>query len=205
MNPLVIYLQPKDGLGHIRNQLLNVPCDKLILKYYPYPDVYNIALKTIKEHPEYSHIIWVQNDINFNKDAYFKLIKGLAAWKLEILGASMNVDLSPRGMKFLAYSVQPFEIHPTSHIPFTEKGRHKGLVKVFHNGGVFACTREFYLKFPLTGKGKAGYNADIQHGQDIRDAGIKYFVDNEIFLKHERYMGINKVGVKEPEVEVIRY
>jgi GT2 family glycosyltransferase len=209
MNPLIIYLQPKDGLGHIRNKLLNIPCDKLILKYFPYPDVYQIARKSIEKHPEYDIIVWLQNDINFDKQAFFKLIQGLKNWKLDILGCSMNVDLTPHGLQHCAFTVKKFEHEVKGLVnnepPFVKKGTFRGLVKVYHNGGVFACTREFYLKFPLTGMGKGGYNADIDMGRRIWNAGINYFVDSEIHLKHERYAGTMQVGKKTPESQVIRW
>ena len=205
MNPLLIYLQPKDGLEHIRNRLLNIPCDKLILKYFPYPDVYNIAKKTILEHPEYTHIIWLQNDIVLNKDEYEKLVSSFLSTGEAILGASMNVDLSKEGIELCAFTIRPFEKTPSGYVPFVKKGVYEGLVKVFHNGGVFICTREFYLKYPLTGYGKSGYNADIKQGSEIFKDKINYFVDCDIHLKHLRFEGEMMVGKKEPGVEFIKW
>ena len=205
MNVLLIYLQPKDGLGHIRNQLIDIPCDKLILKYFPYPTVYKVASDTIKKHSEYSHILWIQNDIVFNKEHYFKLCESFQSTGENILGCSMNVDLTPEGKELCAFTVRPFEKTPAGYIPFVKKGVYEGKVKVYHNGGVFLCTREFFNQFPLKGFGKSGYNADIEQGSKIFKAGKNYLVDTSIHLEHQRYRGIMQVGIKEPEIEIIKY
>ena len=202
---MIIYLQPKDGLDKIKEELLKIPCDKLILKYIKYPEVYRIAQKTIESHPEYDSIIWVQNDIIFTVNDYEKLCKSFKVWKLDILGCSMNVDLSVDGLDLCAFTVDKFTVSPGMSIPWVKLNQFAGLVKVFHNGSVFIARREFLMAFPLTGIGKAGYNADIKHGTEIAAAGINYYVDTSIRLKHLRYQGINKVGKKLPGIEFIEY
>lgn len=205
MNVLLIYLQPKDGLDEVRKSIENIPCDKLILKYFPYPMVYKVALDTIKKHPEYTHIIWLQNDIVFNIEAFETMCTQIKSTGDSILGVSMNVDLSPKGMKLCAFSVKKFEYSVCSEMPFEPMGKHKGIIKVFHNGGPFIASREFYIKYPLRGMDKSGYNADFIHGLELHLRRIPYFLNTDIHLKHLRYKGDMMVGKKEPEVEIVRY
>lgn len=211
MNPLIIYLQPKDGLKEVEDELKKIQCDILKLKYFPYPEVYRIALTTIKAHPEYDFIVWVQNDIVLTCTGFEQLKRGLESTQAAILGAVMNVDLSPKGINLLAYTVDTFVFEKnqigfiSKDPPYVKKGRFEGLTKVFHNGGVFITSREFYLKFPLTGMGKGGYNADIKQGLEIHKAGFNYWVDNNINLKHLRYQGKMQVGRKIPQVEFIKH
>lgn len=204
MKVLIVYLQPCNDLHEVFEALDEIPHDILKLKYFPYPDVYRIIHRTILNHPEYTHIIWLQNDIVLNKESVEKLIKGIASSRVAILGAVMNVDLTPKGLDVLAYTVEPFVHHLTIPPPFVKKNRFRGKKRVFHNGGVFICSRDFYLQFPIMGHFKTGYNADIAQGRKIWNAGFDYFVDNEIILKHLRYKGTMKVGKLPPEIEIVR-
>lgn len=206
MNVLIVYLQPKDGLEKIREELRKIPCDKIILKYFPYPDVYRIALQAIRANTKYSHILWLQNDILLTKEDYFKMCESLNTSGGAILGASMNVDLSPKGLELCAFTDEPFIFSERGGFilddpPYVKKGKHNGIITVFHNGGPFICSREFYLKYPLKGFENTGYNADLCHGIELASNEIKYFLDTNINLKHFRYAGKMMVGRKEPKIE----
>jgi len=210
MNPLIIYLEPKSGLSEVKRELKKIPCDIICLKYMKYPDVYKVALRTVKSHSEYTHIVWVQNDIIFNKEAFFKLCKGIKSIEGSILGASMNIDLSHHGLKKCAYTTEPFLFNETNGFidkdpPYRDKGIDRGIIPIFHNGGVFICTREFYLRFPLRGFKETGYNADLVHGIEINANQEKYYLDTSIHLKHLRYQGKMQVGKKPIEVEFIEF
>jgi len=205
MKLLIVYLQACDDLPEVFEALDKINHDILKLKYFPYPDVYRIIHRTIVQHPEYTHIIWLQNDIILNKEDVEKLIKGIESSRVAILGAVMNVDLTPSGLDLLAYTTEPF-VHTISRPPpFVKKGKHNGKIRCFHNGGVFICTREFYLDFPIMGHFKTGYNADIAQGRKIWMAGFDYLVDNRIILKHLRYKGTIKVGKLPPEVQFVKH
>lgn len=201
MKILLIYLKPKDGLEKVDEELAKIKCDKLILKYFPYPTVYRIALRTIIEHSEYSHLFWMQNDIVLTKEIYEKMALEIESRELPILGASMNVDLSPDGKAKSAYTTRPFEGNKP---PYVRIGENMGLIKVFHNGGVFIAKREFFIRFPLKGMGKAGYNADILQGREIWESEFDYYLNADIHLTHLRFMGSMQVGIKEPEIEFIK-
>ena len=210
MNPLLIYLQPKDGLTEVEKELKKIPCDVLRLKYFRYPDVYRIAHKTISNHPEYDYIIWLQNDIILKKEDYFNLCEGIKSTGGAILGASMNVDLSPKGLNLCAYTKDEFYTpgawyYDVTPPPFVPKDEDKGIIKVFHNGSVFIAERDLLVHHPLRGMGKGGKNADILHGWELRNNGINYYLDTRIHLKHLRYQGEMMVGKKPPEVEFVRY
>ena len=77
MNVCIIYLQPKDGLELILEELEKIPCDKKILRYFPYPWVYQAANDFIKRNPRYTHFVWLQNDIILTKDDFFCLCEAI--------------------------------------------------------------------------------------------------------------------------------
>lgn len=206
MNPLLVYLKPKDGLFEVDEAINDIPCDKLRLCYFPYPQVYRIAYDFIASKPEYTHIIWIQNDIVFTKNDYFDLCR--AAGSYPIIGISMNVDDSPEGSQLCAFTEKPFYFDEVNgfiktRIPYSK--RKKGIIKVFHNGGPFISTRKFYLEHPLKGFGKHGYNADLAHGCELHQSGYIYYLNADIHVKHLRYQGDMMVGRKKPILNYERY
>lgn len=202
MNVLLIYLQPK-CIKEVLEPLSKIPVDKLYLKYYPYPDVYKLAYNFIRDHPEYTHIFWLQNDIVLTSEHFNQILyKYGTNPDIQVLGVAMNVDLQENKHK-LAFSTAP--ISPKNlNIDWPINGFFDGIIEVFHNGGPFLINREIFMVFPLRGD-KRGYNADIYHGIELWEAGIPYYLDTDITLKHLRYYGEMLVNKKEPEMEFVRW
>jgi len=203
MKILLVYLQPKD-IPEVLEPLKEIPCDKLFLKYQPYPSVYQNAFLFIKNHSEYTHIFWLQNDIILTKKDFAKAKSRLLNYNLDLLGLGMNVDMSGGRYK-CAYTIEPFEIHKIKRIEWALFGQYHGLKNVFHNGGPFLITRELYLKYPLHGDIETGYNADMNQGLELWRDNIPYPLDTNINLLHLRYIGIMQVGKKESCAKLIRF
>jgi len=200
---LLVYLQPKD-IPEVLEPLKEIPSDKLYLKYYPYPLVYHEALVFIQRHSEYTHILWLQNDIVLTKKDFAKAKSQLLNYNLDLIGLSMNVDMSGGRYK-CAYTIEPFKIHKTKKIEWALFGQYHGIKNVFHNGGPFLIDRKLYLRFPLHGDETTGFNADMNMGLELWRENIPYPLDTNINLLHLRYIGLMQVGNKEPITEYIRY
>jgi len=201
MKILLVYLQPKD-IPEVLEPLREIQCDKLFLRYIQYPDVYRVAHKFIKDHSEYTHIFWLQNDIILTLKDFENCIWKLLKNNLRILGLSMNVDLeNPNQM---AYTMKHFPYKTKNNIQWAKKGEHEGIIEVFHNGGPFLIERSLFLYIPLHGWGKTGYNADIVHGIEFWQSHTKYYLDSEANLKHLRGIGVMQVNKKMPQAELIR-
>jgi len=203
MNVLIVYLQPKD-LNEVLEPLSKIKCDKIFIKYFKYPDCYEIARGFIRNHPEYDFILWLQNDIILNEDDFFNLCRDVKKYNLDILGASMNVDLSSEGWEKCAFCIEPVDFSDKKNMPYADLGDFEGIVKVNHNGGVFIAKRDLMIKYPLKGFDKAGYNADLLHGIELRGGSIQYFLNADIHLKHLRYCGTMQVNKKTPVMEYVR-
>jgi len=202
MKILLVYLQPKD-LPEVLEPLADIFCDKLFLRYFRYPRVYEVANDFIKLHSEYTHIFWLQNDIVLNPIDFESCIQKLIQYDFAILGLSMNVDLLEHRDK-LAYTVKPFNTKTYEDFKWAKKGEHIGIIKVFHNGGPFLIERNLYLKFPLIGEEITGFNADIVLGKQLWDNSINYYLDSEANLNHLRHVGKMQVNLKRPHTEFIR-
>jgi len=203
MNPLIIYLQPKD-IPEVLEPLKDIPCDKAYLKYFPYPHVYAAAAYVISSHPEYDFIIWLQNDIVFTRKDYDKLCISMFDNDFDILGASMNVDLSFEGWEKCAFCVEDVDYSSRLNMPYADRGDQDGIIKVTHNGGVFICKREILIKHPLTGKLPGGFNADLIFGIELRGANIQYFLNSDIHLMHLRHCGDLQVNKKQASIEFVK-
>jgi len=203
MKILLVYLQPKD-IQEVLEPLDDIFCDKLYLKYIKYPDVYEIANDFIKRHSEYTHIFWLQNDIVLNPSDFESCVQKLIHYDFQLLGLSMNVDLSGLGKHLKAFTIEPFEIHNYKRVEWARAYQYKGIVNVFHNGGPFLIERTLYLKFPLHGDKVTGFNADMHFGLELWGENIKYPLDTKANLKHLRYVGKMQVNLKRPHTEYIR-
>jgi len=196
MKILLVYLQPKD-IPEVLEPLKDIFVDKIYLKYMKYPEVYEVALKFIKNHTEYTHIFWLQNDIVLNNSDFEKAVTRIH--ENNILGLSMFVEME--NFKDMAYTIEPFKITEQKY----EWAIHgtKGIIQVFHNGGPFICKREFYLKYPLTGDFQ-GYNADYYHGFEMWRNNEPYYLISDANLSHLRFKGEMQVHKKTPHLEFIR-
>ena len=204
MKILLVYLQPKD-IPEVLEPLEDIFCDKLYLKYIPYPDVYFQAYDFIKLHSEYTHIFWLQNDIVLTPLAFGLCVAKFKVNNLKLLGLSMNVGLSGNEKFYDAYTIEPFALHYNhTSIEWAKKGQYKGIKNVFHNGGPFLIERKLYLKFPLHGEVGTGFNADMHFGFELWRENILYPIDTEANLKHLRYVGKMQVNLKTPHTEFIR-
>lgn len=203
MKILLVYLQPKD-IPQILEPLKRIPCDKLYLKYIPYPFVYRAAYNFIQAHSEYTHIFWLQNDIMLSLEQFEACIKKLIENNLSLLGLSMNVDGSRDGRNLLAFTTKPFDIQKKKKIDWAKRGEYSGLIKVFHNGGPFLIERMLYLHYPLHGDTKTGFNADIYHGLELNWDNIEYYLDSKANLNHLRYIEKMQVGRKQAITEFVR-
>ncbi len=203
MKILLIYLQPKD-IPEVLEPLKEIPCDKLYLKYYSYPGVYQEAFLFIKRHTEYTHIFWLQNDIILTKKDFANAKSRLLNNNLDLIGLGMNVDMSGGRYK-CAYTIEPFEIHKFKKVEWALMNQYHGIKNVFHNGGPFLITRTLYLRFPLHGDTITGFNADMNFGLELWKENIPYPLDTNINLLHLRYIGEMQVGKKVPSMEYVRF
>jgi len=99
IKPLLVYLQAAD-YPEILKELKKIPCDKLILKYMPYPHPHNIARDFFIEHKEYTHLIIHPQDLIVTKQHYENLVADLKEFDFPVLGGVCNVDIN-RNRKFL--------------------------------------------------------------------------------------------------------
>lgn len=200
---LLVYLQPKD-IKEVLEPLKEIPCDKLYLKYTPYPVVYQLAYDFIRDHPEYTHIFWLQNDIILNKQVFAAICYEFASLPdIDILGVSMNVDLGENRNR-CAFTTAPIS-RKNLKIDWPIRGFFEGIIKVYHNGGPFLIKRPLYMIFPLRGEERTGINADVLHGEALWNEKIPYYLDTRIHLKHLRYQGEMMIHKKESALEFVRW
>ena len=216
INPLYVYLQPKI-IPHVLEPLKEIPCDKLYIRYYPYPEPHRIARKFFLEHPEYTHLIIHPNDIIITKADYLKLLDDLQRYPfLEVISGVMNVDLEDNkdhlaacfNLPLLNYNDRRYYWIPREHV--------KGIQRVRHVGFSLTAISRKVIEELKDENGRPGFDgvdpktesidgADVWFSNCCYHAGIPIYIDCDIFLVHERYVGEMQVGKKEPHIEFIPY
>jgi len=91
IKPLLVYFKAAI-YPHILNELEKIPCDKLILEYYPYPHPHNIARDFFLEHEEYTHLIIQPQDLLVTEEDYHKLFWDVYRHDYPVIGGVCNVE-----------------------------------------------------------------------------------------------------------------
>lgn len=91
INPLLFYMQAAD-YPDILEELDKIPCDKLIIKYMPYPWPHNLARDFFIEHEEYTHLIVMPQDILVKKEHFEALKADIEKYHYPVLSGVCNVE-----------------------------------------------------------------------------------------------------------------
>jgi len=94
IKPLLVYFKAAI-YPDILNELRKIPCDKLILEYYPYPHPHNIARDFFLEHTEYTHLIIHPQDLLVTKEDYQKLLNDVLYDDFPVFSGVCNVERPP--------------------------------------------------------------------------------------------------------------
>ena len=70
-----------------------LPCDKLFIEYFPYPDNYFQVEKFLKDKPEYTHILYVAPDLVIDLDIFNAMVENLIINDYDVYGCCLNVDM----------------------------------------------------------------------------------------------------------------
>ena len=113
---------------------------------------------------------------------------------------SMNVD---KDSKELAASYSLPEKATEQNYIF-ENGQ-TGIHQIKWSGGPFMLSRENFMKAPLFGEERTGWNGDLVFAKKCHEEGLKIFLDFSNKIEHRRYEGGMLVNRKAPETEFIKW
>ena len=126
----------------IKKDLMEIPCDKFITNYFPYPFPHNLVRDFFLEHEEYTHLIVQPQDLHANKEHYAKLIETVKETGYDVVSCVCNVE-RPMHRDYFKWAI-------CKNIPSMDKSQRMynwvpstedklGLMKVEFQGMVFAC------------------------------------------------------------------
>jgi hypothetical protein len=214
IKPLYCYLQPKD-IPEVLEPLEQIPCDKLYIKYFPYPYPHRIVREFFLQREQYTHLILHTNDYIVTKQDYEKLISDVEKYPfLEVISGTMNVDLQDE-LNNMAFT---FDL-PTLHYPrvynWLPRGLVKGIQRVRHVGFSLTCIKRMVI-MDLKIDGRNGFDGtdmdktedfapDLWFSHSCNAANIPIYVDTDIQLHHMRFHGEMLVGKEEPTLEFVKW
>lgn len=196
--------------------------DKLLIKNYPHHEAHQIALKFLKEHPEYDYILIYAEDTIFTPDMVRLLISDVEKWDLKVVSGYTNWSFVRNWLNFtkkdLTYTA----------IVFAENYRFETVDKILDPNYDFPLTKVWFVGLPLTlihrdvfigwgakpdrwvtdrllGKPmKRGIMFDLSFAKYCARNKIDIWVDLRVFGVHygDTRRFINLVG-KKPEVKFI--
>lgn len=201
------YLQPKD-IPEVTDHLDEIPCDKLLIQYYPYPHPHRILREFMIEHKEYTHLAIHTNDLVVTISDYDKMMMNLFNHPfLEVIAGVCNVDQEgEKDVWNVCFNLPTLDIK-TRVYHWVKKGGFNGIQRVRFAGFPYMWVKREILEnidsnsqrpiFDGTDLfGKDGYSADLWFSHGLYHSNIPIYCDSNIEMKHLRYFGEMQVGRK---------
>ncbi len=222
-NPLVCFANVYDCQPSI-DSFNDLPCDKLRLDYFEYPNQFLEAQKFFLEHKEYTHFVYLAPDLVISKSQFNELKKLCEAWDYDVYGPVANVDLGKYKNKLnCCIKLPTIKWEFRNYRWIQEEARqyfmNAGIMhhNVKFNGLTFCFIKRHILekyKFstlpvetdekPLW-ETRGGWACDLAFCHYCNYANIDIIVNLKIKLKHLRFIGANQVGKKEPKITFLKY
>jgi len=216
IKPLLAYLKAAI-YPDILNELSKIPCDKLILEYYPYPHPHNIARDFFLEHAEYTHLIIQPQDLLVTKENYDNLVYDILVMDYPVLSGVCNVD-RPDTNYFYYWNICktcPDRNYLKRRYDYFPKCKNSlGIVQVGFSGFPFTFIRRDVIErhtingdwiFEGSIHRNNGIAPDCLFCNNCKDAGIKIMADTDVRMLHYANHLPNLVGKQSCKTSFIRY
>ena len=199
IKPLLCYLQAAD-YPEILKELEKIPCDKLILKYMPYPNPHNIARDFFLEHEEYTHLIIHPQDLIVTKRHYENIVADLQKFDYPVLAGVCNVDNNKLKHHWnFCVKLPAWHIHDR-YYNWCPMGEGLGILKVKFQGFAFCFIKrnvierktiegDFIFRGAIHTEGKPA--PDLTFCTNCDNYNIPLYVDSRIRMSHlAKHMGL---------------
>lgn len=200
VNPLYVYMQPKELPTVLQNLKRIDFLDRLIFKYHPYP-TYTLAREYFLDNPEYTHLILHPNDIVVTRTDVMRLIDDIKKYEYDNITGVTNVDLSTYFKHWAFCQDLPAIEHDKRIFAWAPMDGELGIRQVKHSGfQLFSMSRRVLKKFDIAGDElyldnvPPGFSTDVVWSHQMAKAGIPIYADTRINMLHLRYEGEMLVG-----------
>lgn len=217
--PLIAFFHAVD-IPKVLEAVLSIKQDKLVVSYFPYPYPHRICQLYFMQHPEYTHLIMVPNDLEVNDTHIEKIRDMVETFDYQVCSGVCNVDTA----KFKDYwnitSNLPELRYDLRRYRWISKSRYENMIiQVPFAGFPAMCIRRdvlekcFINKFLKKDKTdespiwetRGGYSNDLIFCHNLHDLGINIYANTGIQMNHYRYHGKSQIGIKPPKVSFIKY
>jgi len=216
IKPLLVYLKAAI-YPDILNNLKDIPCDKLILEYYPYPHPHNIARDFFLDHEEYTHLIIQPQDLLVTKKDYSDLLNNVEKYDYPVLSGVCNVD-RPDTDYFYYWNICkacPSRNYLKRRYDYFPKCKNSlGIVEVGFMGMSFPFIKRSIIErrtiegdFIFSGSvhRNQGIPPDLLFCNNCKDIGIKIMADTDVRMFHYANHSPSLVGKQSCKQLFIRY
>jgi len=215
INPLLVYLRPKD-IPIVLENLDTIPCDKLYINYYPYPHPHRIARDYFLAHPEYTHLLICTNDLVVTKQDYDKMLENIVNYPmLDVMCGVCNVDGDQeKDFWNICPDLPQLDANRRVYHWYHKQCGLKGFIfRVAFAGFPFMCIARHIVEGLMRKPGRPGYDgcdlfgvdgfaADLWFCTALWELHVPIYCDSNIEMLHLRYEYEMQVGKKEPNCEL---
>jgi len=208
IKPLLVYLKAAI-YPNILEELEKIPCDKLIMEYYPYPHPHNLARDFFLAHSEYTHLIIQPQDLLVYVEDYIHLLTDIKRFDPPVISGVCNVDR--KGTDYFYYwnicKKCPDRNYLKRRYDYFPKCKQSlGIVEVGFSGFPFTWIRRDIIErhtingdwiFEGSIHRNNGIAPDCLFCNNCKDIGVKIMADTDVRMLHYANHLPNLVG-KEP-------
>lgn len=204
----------------LKKDLMEIPCDKFITNYMPYPYPHNLARDYFLEHREYTHLIVQPQDLHVNKEHYAKLIETVCETEYDVVSCVCNVEREGHRDYHkwaICKKIPSMDRNKRYYNWIPETVEKLGILQVEFQGMVFACiSRKIIEKINLEAefvfKGTIHVSdnpyaaaPDLTFCHEMKKAGIPIYANTDIRLIHYANHKPSRVGKMLSTTEFIEW
>jgi len=185
-NILLFMPSPRD-IPQVKRYWNDLPADKLIVKYTPQLEAYQIGREYFLSHPEYTHLAICPDDLEVTKEGFEILKKDIEMFHFPVVSGICGIDENRPDIYAIQQQVLMDEIKPASD-GWIENLPEETLFVVGHSGFCFEIIeRDLISKVSWVGSSNNGRgNFDWQFSKDCKKEGHIIMVDQRVKMKHWR-------------------
>lgn len=209
---LLIGIPSPRNIPEVTCHWLDIPHDKLIVKYYKEWSAYQVIRNYFLDHEEYTHLGLAPDDMVLKPIDIKILLDNLQEHDYQVFSGTAGINEDRPDL----ITCTPYESAPTienrTGIKWMERKDVRGIIEVGHSGFPFQIIRrdvvemfDFDSQSKIEGRDPNDVgNLDMVFCTRMRENKIKIYANTNVFMYHMRTAkGIQIVGVKRPRVEFI--
>lgn len=216
IKPLIFYMRAANYPDIIK-ELDQIPCDKFIVNYMPYPFPHDMARQVFLEHDEYTHLIVMPQDLKVTKEDFDNLMLDIKKYDYPVISCVCNVEEKGHrnfGRWAICAECPSKDYSQRRHNWIPAYPEKFGIIQVGFTGFVFCAIKKHVILRMNSRTGEHIFKGcihtdgspspDLNFCLNCKELGIPIHADTDIRLYHYANHKELLVGKKNPSTILLK-